>query len=66
MPDVLQDEQQVHMGLLMAQLLDASNNPTRIYHIKEIISKKWFMKDPDFPELHIPSLTSIARGTFSR
>lgn len=45
-PEVLQEEQQVHMGLLFAQLLDAANNPARIQSVKEMVNSKWVKPQP--------------------
>lgn len=63
MPEVLQDSQQVHLGLLMAQLLEAQNNPTRIQHIKELVNSKWLVKHPMYSHKSIPKTDTYSRGT---
>lgn len=62
-PDILMPEQQVHMGLLMALLFDAQNNPSQIQHIKDVVNDKWMKRHPVFSNMHIPKSEYHTRGT---
>ena len=63
MPEVLQDKQQVHLGLLIAILLDAQNNPSRIQTIKEVVNAKWLMKHPLYSHRSVPKSDNFTKGT---
>lgn len=62
-PEVLQDKQQVNLGLLVAHLLQAQNNPPRMEQLKEIVNKKWLMKHVVYSHKSVPKSDNYTKGT---
>lgn len=58
MPEVLLEDEQVHLGLLMTQLLDATNNPEKMQGRGELI------RNPDFPNATVPKSSYYTLETF--
>lgn len=62
MPEVLDSKQQVHVGLLLAMLINASNNPPAMQAIKDTIDKKWLVTNPEFPNSKVPKNSHYTPG----
>lgn len=63
MPEVINAEQQVHLGLLMAHMIQSSNNPAAMQRIKDAVDKKWsFVRNPDYPNSKVPQYSHYAPG----
>lgn len=62
MPDVLDSDTQVHMGLLLNIMLTAANDPAKGQEIKDIVDAKWLESNSNYPHSKVPKKSYFTTG----
>ena len=62
-PEVLPQDQQVNMGLLMAKMISAADDPKEIKQIRDVVNEKWMLKNPKFNDKHTPNTDGFTKGS---